>query len=250
MKRRLLFLLIMIAAASVPANAQMDSWMLDQWLNQMNMDVIQQQQQLGRQFQELVEAETQRQADMASATCIMLPNGNDTFFGYITFLYLSKDRVELTMTDASGRNTVLPSSDYFYTFGKMLTPAIFTPGSKLTVSDKTTGKVYSTSSIPRKSSPRYESYVRNGYAIAKSLGAQGGGSYDTSPSYGGTTQGNTVTTTCSLCGGKGWIAGNKTPTYGSTTTRWCDACRQEVAASHSHDQCPSCGGKGTIGKIR
>ena len=113
----------MIAAASAPANAQMDSWMLDQWLNQMNMDVIQQQQQLGRQFQELVEAETQRQADMASATCIMLPNGNDTFFGYITFLYLSKDKVELTMTDASGRNTVLPSSDYFYTFGKMLTPA-------------------------------------------------------------------------------------------------------------------------------
>ena len=55
---------------------------------------------------------------------------------------------------------------------------------------------------------------------------------------------------CSLCGGKGWIAGSKTPTYGNMGTYWCDECRREVPQSHSHDRCPSCGGKGYTTGIR
>lgn len=51
--------------------------------------------------------------------------------------------------------------------------------------------------------------------------------------------------TCSMCSGRGWIAGTRTPTYGNTETHWCSECRREVPASHSHDRCPSCDGRGT-----
>lgn len=49
---------------------------------------------------------------------------------------------------------------------------------------------------------------------------------------------------CTLCKGKGWIAGSKSPTYGITSTHWCSECDREVNASHSHDRCPSCSGNG------
>ena len=69
------------------------------------------------------------------------------------------------------------------------------------------------------------------------------------PSY-DSEQSSTSRTTCSLCKGKGWIKGSKTPTYGSTGTHWCSECSENVNASHSHDSCPSCGGKGYYNKIR
>lgn len=243
-------MLIAVAAVCLPSKAQFDTWMLNQWLNDMHMDVYRHQQELGRQFQELVKEETERQRKLSTATCSMLPNGNDTFFGHITFLYLSRDRVKLEMTDASGKRTVLPSSSYFYVSCEMLTPAIFTPGSKLTISDKDTGKVYDVCTIPKKGTPEYDSFVRAGYAIANSLGSQGGGYSSPAPSVGGGSQSVVTTSTCSLCKGKGWIQGFKTPTYGNTTRQWCDECRMEVSSSHSHDRCPSCGGKGTIQHIR
>jgi hypothetical protein len=49
--------------------------------------------------------------------------------------------------------------------------------------------------------------------------------------------------TCSYCLGKGWVAGGSTPCYG-TGNKYCNECRQTVSCSHSHDRCPSCGGKG------
>ena len=58
------------------------------------------------------------------------------------------------------------------------------------------------------------------------------------------------TKTCTLCHGKGWVAGNKTPTYGNGGSYYCAECGREVPASHSHDRCPSCGGKGTVPTIR
>ena len=61
---------------------------------------------------------------------------------------------------------------------------------------------------------------------------------------------STYRQTCSLCGGKGWIAGSKTPTYGNSGTHWCSECGKTVNASHSHDSCPSCGGKGYYNKIK
>jgi hypothetical protein len=56
--------------------------------------------------------------------------------------------------------------------------------------------------------------------------------------------------TCSMCNGKGWIPGSKTPTYGNTSTHWCSECNRNVSGSHSHDLCPSCGGKKTRTRIR
>ena len=50
--------------------------------------------------------------------------------------------------------------------------------------------------------------------------------------------------TCTLCNGKGWIAGSKTPTYGNTGAHWCSECARNVNALHSHDTCPSCSGRG------
>ena len=71
------------------------------------------------------------------------------------------------------------------------------------------------------------------------------------PINNGNNSGSSVTQNrCSLCGGKGWIAGSKTPTYGNMGTYWCDECRREVPQSHSHDRCPSCGGKGYTPSIR
>lgn len=55
---------------------------------------------------------------------------------------------------------------------------------------------------------------------------------------------------CSMCGGKGWIPGFKTPTYGDMSRYWCKECKEEVGASHSHDQCPSCRGTGKTTTIK
>ena len=70
-----------------------------------------------------------------------------------------------------------------------------------------------------------------------------------SPSYdsfnpGAQNRNNSVKKICSMCGGKGWIPGSKTPTYGNMGTYWCNECEREVPKSHSHDLCPSCRGVG------
>lgn len=72
--------------------------------------------------------------------------------------------------------------------------------------------------------------------------------------YGNSTSGNPGSAVgskqCSLCHGKGYIAGTSTPTYGNGGSYYCNECNREVPASHSHDRCPSCGGKGTVPAIR
>lgn len=68
-----------------------------------------------------------------------------------------------------------------------------------------------------------------------------------------TTKRNTSSTyneTCSFCNGKGWTAGSRTPTYGSTRQTFCKKCNAWVNPSHSHDRCPSCGGKGYRTRIK
>lgn len=55
---------------------------------------------------------------------------------------------------------------------------------------------------------------------------------------------------CSMCNGKGWVAGNKTPVYSGSNSYYCSECGRNVPASHSHDRCPSCNGAGTTPTIR
>lgn len=55
---------------------------------------------------------------------------------------------------------------------------------------------------------------------------------------------NHSSNTCSLCNGKGWIAGTSTPVYSANKSYYCKECGRDVPASHSHDICPSCNGKG------
>jgi hypothetical protein len=97
----------------------------------------------------------------------------------------------------------------------------------------------------------YHAYANELIAFNEScrtlMAMQTGGSIGGSTSsYGGdaVTGGVKTKGTCSMCGGKGWIAGNKAPTYGITGTHWCSECGRDVTGSHSHDQCPSCGGTG------
>lgn len=124
--------------------------------------------------------------------------------------------------------------------------SIFTPGTKISVCHKETGKVLLTNRIPQKGSEQYRTFVQNSYLIAKSLSSQG---YDI-PSTSEYNSNSSGTSTCSLCGGKGWIAGSKTPTYGNSSSHWCEECQRNVGASHSHDRCPSCSGNGYIRKSR
>lgn len=83
-------------------------------------------------------------------------------------------------------------------------------------------------------------------AIIRSIGGYSGGCNKTP----NTNSGGVIQKTCSYCGGKGWNPGSKTATYGNMSRYWCYECNEEVGASHSHDQCPSCGGTGKVTSIR
>ena len=91
-------------------------------------------------------------------------------------------------------------------------------------------------------------FVATGMTAAPSATVPQYGGYNNSQS--GSTGSVVGTKQCSLCHGKGWIAGTSTPTYGSGGTHYCYECGREVYASHSHDRCPSCSGRGTVPTIR
>lgn len=96
---------------------------------------------------------------------------------------------------------------------------------------------------------------RGGYYTFKEVVDTSGysGSYGSyGGNYGGSSSGGSsvVKQQCSLCHGKGWIAGTSTPTYGSSSSYYCSECGRQVPGSHSHDRCPSCSGTGYITTIR
>lgn len=85
------------------------------------------------------------------------------------------------------------------------------------------------------------------YMLQLKAAMNGGQNYNISNYNNNTNSGsNIVQKKCSLCNGKGWIAGSKSSTYGNTGTYWCSECQRSVNQSHSHDKCPSCSGKGYI----
>lgn len=253
MKSRIMFLVFAFTVITVSkVQAQMDTWMLNQWLNEMNANTYQQEQQLMKELGKAFEAEKERQKSQATAVCSLLPNGNDTFFAYVTLLYLGKSDVELIEIDYFGDETLITPSSYSFINGTIITSAIFTPGTKVVVRNKNTGRILSSQEIPEKDTPQYQSFVRNGYSLSRALSSQSGNVYtgDAESEYNNTQGASTVKSTCSLCGGKGWIAGSSTPTYGNSSTHWCTECARTVGASHSHNRCPSCSGLGYIKKIQ
>lgn len=89
----------------------------------------------------------------------------------------------------------------------------------------------------------------NALSILKSVSSSQTPSFPALPNY-DTPPSSVTQQTCSMCGGKGWVAGFKTPTYGNMSRYWCNDCHEEVGASHSHDECPSCRGTGQTPTIR
>lgn len=75
--------------------------------------------------------------------------------------------------------------------------------------------------------------------------------YNSNNSYYNDNNGSSVVRKrCSLCNGTGWVAGNKAPVYADSHSYWCNTCNREVPASHSHERCPACGGKGHMTGLR
>ncbi len=63
-------------------------------------------------------------------------------------------------------------------------------------------------------------------------------------------QPKTVTKDCSMCHGRGWIAGTSGVSFDSSTSYYCKECGREVPSSHTHEVCPACRGNKVITTIR
>ncbi len=242
MKQKLLFLLIACLGLTSSVKGQMDTWMLNQWLNQINMDVYQQQQKLFDEYMKLLDAESKRRDANATAVCILLPGGADIFFARIQTLYLDLNNVEVVHQFPDMREKIIPSSSYLALNGTIITNSVFKPGHTVLVRRKDTGKILSETTIPSKNTMAYQKFLHGAQQAAQAYGNS-----NQNFKFPMTSPGSTKTRTkvCSLCRGQGWIAGSKTPVYGTSGSYWCEECGREVYASHSHDRCPSCGGSGS-----
>lgn len=140
---------------------------------------------------------------------------------------------------------VIPSSSYFALNGTIITNSVFKPGHSVIVKRKDTGKVLTKTTIPSKNTVAYQTFLQGAQQAARAYGNSNQNfNFSNSVSSPGGNGTATKSKQCSLCKGKGWIAGSKMPVYGTGGTYWCDECGREVYASHSHDRCPSCGGSG------
>lgn len=73
---------------------------------------------------------------------------------------------------------------------------------------------------------------------------------NTNQSSSGASPSRTKKRTCSMCHGRGWIAGTSGVSFDSSTSYYCKECGREVPSSHTHDTCPSCRGEKEIITIR
>lgn len=145
------------------AKAQFDdTMMLNQWLNQMNMDLYQQQKKMGEQLMNVINQEMERQKENANAVCSIFPDGSsDTFFAYISMCYLNPNELEIVKRMPNRTDEILPSSSYMAYMGVIVTYSVFVPGMTVIIRNRDTQKVYSKISIPRKGSSEYDTFVIN-----------------------------------------------------------------------------------------
>lgn len=241
MKHRIL-LLLLVCFALTSVKAQMETMMMNQWLNQMNMDTYRQQQQMAGELMKMMNQEVERQEANATAAFVLLPGGDDSFFAHITAAYIGLNNLEVIGRNSYGDEYTVDPSSYFASGNEIVTSSVFMPGTTVMVKRKDTGKVLSQTRIPQKGTTEYATFLRN----ARVMSQVENNINRSSPSFEGTSSSSRKT--CSLCHGKGWIRGSSTATYGNTGTHWCSECGEQVNASHSHNKCPSCGGKGYIGR--
>lgn len=248
MKQKKIYFLIILLALPLTVKAQYETMMLNQWIQNMNANEAIREQYYIQELSKAINAEKERQKEQQSATCWLLPCGNDTFYAYITLLYLNADDIYIFEEDTStGIVSHLPISSFTNISGKLISSAKFHPGTTVSVYHGTTNERLAYMTIPESDSNEYQEFVCNTRILANSLGSMNSTTYSTGHSS-SSTRSVTSSSTCSLCGGKGWIEGSKNVTYGSSSKYWCEECDKMVNPSHSHDQCPSCGGKGNIVK--
>ena len=169
MKKYLFICLVCFIASSAKAQFD-DTMMLNQWLNQMNMDLYQQQKKMGEQLMDVINQGMERQKENANAVCSIFPDGSsDTFFAYISMCYLSPDELEIVKRMPNRTDEILPSSSYMAYMGVIVTYSVFVPGVTVIVRNRDTQKVYSKISIPMKESSEYNTFVINARRSASML---------------------------------------------------------------------------------
>jgi len=245
---RRIILFVLLGIAFIQVRAQYDTYMFYQGINQMYMNMYQQQQANDKMLMDVINAEAKRRDANATASCVILPQGNDQFFAHITLVYVNAGNIEITIEDELGRVQFVTSDSYAVVGANVITNTLLEPGNTIYIRRMDTSKLLAKASIPSKDSSNYEEYLARAYVISQryvNMMSGTNGSYipNNNNSSTSTTKGKKV---CSFCDGKGWRAGSKSPTYGSTSKRWCDECDKLVNPSHSHDVCPSCMGKGYI----
>lgn len=241
MSRKIILFIVLSIAFQINATAQYDTYMFYQGLNQMVMDFNRQLQANDKILIDALDAEAKRMDANATASCVMLPYGEDLFYAQITLVYVNANNIRIEVEDMFGDVDVVPSSSYVTIGQNIVTNSMFEPGSTIYIKRKDTNKVLTKASIPSKSSSNYAQYLSNAYLLAKRYNNMNNSSSNFNYS---TEKSSSSHSICSFCEGKGWKEGSKTPVYGSSTKIWCDVCDEFVNPSHSHDMCPACMGKG------
>lgn len=245
--KRISFFLVFTYISIVGCKAQMDSWMFNQQLNQMNMQMQMDQQQV---LNSLMDMMSQVQKD-AKVSCFVFPSGNDTFYAMIAHPFVSPGKLEIIGENSNGTQMRVPLSSCLSANNQLMTPVVFTPGMSVIVKRSDTGQVVCKESIPNKNSSAYNNYVQNGINNAQLYGnMMNSNASSGQKSESKSNNSTTVKTTCTGCDGRGWVPGSSTPTYGNTGTYKCNECNKVVTHSHSHDKCYSCDSKGYINRIR
>lgn len=246
MKPKLIALMVLLFGGVVTTYAQLDTYMMNQWLNQMNTDMYIQQQKMVQDLQKLVESESKRQEENAMASCNLVISNNDKFFAHIYLAYIVPEKIEILYTTPDDAwESELPSSSYFYANGQIVTTAFFGPGYTVIIRRKDTGKILCEKTIPSKRSAAYRTFVQNSLLLEQRM--SNNGNYYSVPENNEIVEDSYINTRpskkCSLCYGKGWIVGANAPDY-TGGTFWCDECDREVNVTHTHERCPSCNGTG------